>query len=143
MPSLYLTPPSRDTREELGGLPGFAGYQALPMELFEIIKQLSSGAPFWRSTSALYLARRAVPSTQSTQSLALKDVRQWTRGNENLLVSNNDRSAVRITVDSDGIRQIERLHGLPTYMPESSGQLGFIIAETPMISKTSVYMKVM
>lgn len=145
MPSLHLLPSTDRSlcmRDELGGIPDLAKFRALPMEILDIIKQFSLQTSFWRCLSALCFARRAIPSTRSTQTLPLKDVGSWRRGNQDLLVSNDDRSVMKITIDSDGIRQVERLHELPAYAPETSRHHYFIVAEVSMLQNTLVYLKV-
>lgn len=144
MPHLHLIPYDRlwDMRNEIASIPGLAGLRTLPLEILDIIKKLSPQAFLWRFISALGFARRATSSTQLAQTLALQDIERWNRGGPDLAISDGRQTAIRITIDSDGIQEIERLHKVPAYLPDISRHNAFIVEDAGKIRNTTGYLKV-
>lgn len=114
----------------------------LPVELLDIVKRLSPHAWLWRFLSVLDLSCRAPSTVQPLRTFALDDIEAWKRGDDTPTISGDKRSAVRITIDSDGIRNIERLCERPAFSQTSSSDRAYIVEEVATISGVKAHTKV-
>ncbi|KAK8001404.1 hypothetical protein PG991_013626 [Apiospora marii] len=110
---------------------GFPCFKRLPSELVRIVYTHSSLATFWRYIAIVSLARKLGAAPTRSGSLPLRDVSAWSRGWERpaLLPSPPPErlSSIRLTVDWHGVKQIERLSGMPPCRRWVSENARFII----------------
>ncbi|KAK8035332.1 hypothetical protein PG993_010327 [Apiospora rasikravindrae] len=110
---------------------GIPGMRLLPPELVRIVYDHSSLATFWRYVAIVSLARELRKTPMDPVSLPLREVSAWTRGRgpPSLLQSPSEQSpfSIRLTFDGHGIRQIERLSGIPPFRRWKSENMRFVI----------------
>lgn len=142
-PDLFLD--ARDVVPDMllaSGL-GIGGIGGLPTEVVRMIRDHSSSSLFWRYSAVLDLTRalRAAPS--DALSVPLARVRMWERGRHPEIEEAPGRpQAVRLTIDSYGIRRIEALAGSPSYQQRRTDQLAFVILEADKIQGVTAHFKV-
>ncbi|KAK4041089.1 hypothetical protein C8A01DRAFT_34823 [Parachaetomium inaequale] len=112
---------------------GLPRLTTLPLELVEIIQPLSKPHFFWRYVAAIDLAARlsAGPS-RPLQSVPLATVISWERGCAPVCGEergDDSRPIIRLTVDCEGLRKIERLPGRPSYDPRRFDDVAFVVEE--------------
>ena len=113
---------------EKHGLPELAG---MPPEIQRMVRDYSASALFWRLTAALDLAARFESGpTVDLVSLPLRDVVSWERGSdparsEDLL---HHLPIIRLTIDSRGLRKLERLQDKPRFSHRRFDNMVFIVA---------------
>ncbi|KUI63587.1 hypothetical protein VM1G_10402 [Cytospora mali] len=143
-PRLYLKPQRRVNYGELRRIAyntDLAGLQSMPLELLDMIRQFSPHTYLWRLITVLDLSRRATTSAQPLSTLALQSIESWKRGEQPAIVLNKSRTAVRIIIDSDGIRKIECLSAQPGFVQESSSHQAYIVEEAARLSGVKVHIK--
>lgn len=121
---------------------GLARLRSLPSELLYAIRQLSPHAFLWRTISTLALANQASLLIEPTQTFALADIRQWCRGSKGLAFAYDQQSLIKITVDSSGIREIERLHEWPPCCLQTSEFESYVVEEAARLRGVKVQLKV-
>lgn len=96
------------------GLPEF---RLLPPEIIQRIRNYSVDSLLWRHSSALDLAIQLSPTlSEDLVSIPLCQVSTWERGGQPVLAAASTQPPIiRLTVDSHGIRKIERLQVNPSY----------------------------
>ncbi|KAK7967793.1 uncharacterized protein PG986_002070 [Apiospora aurea] len=109
---------------------GIQGMRRLPPELVRVVYDYSSLATFWRYVAIVSLARELGKAPMDSVSLPLRDVLAWTRGRgpPSLVQSSSPErppSSIRLTFDGHGIRQIERLPGIPPFRRWNSENMSF------------------
>ena len=111
---------------------GLAGLGRMPPEIIQLIQDDSASALFWRLIAPLDLASRfkALPVDYFV-SLPLHELAGWERGS--LPLESKDLGhlpIVRLTIDSRGIRKVERLPaGEPKFSSERFDNTAFIIRD--------------
>lgn len=77
-------------------------------------------------------------------TVPLQNILVWECGGklERTTTSRPVPSTLRLTVDSVGIRKVERLPGLPSYTRESTSRFAFIVQEEASISDVVAQLKV-
>lgn len=145
-PRLLLVPRDRGGQSSLQRVAyssDLAGLQRIPPELLDMIRQLSPDAYFWRCMSVLELSRRATTPTQPVQTVALLCIGRWKRGEQPAIVLEEKRLAFRITVDSHGIQEIERLSERPAFVQESCRYQAYIVEDAAELSGLEAHFKVL
>ncbi|KAI1502077.1 hypothetical protein F5X99DRAFT_380534 [Biscogniauxia marginata] len=100
-----------------------------PPELLWIVQGYSQHASLWRATSALRLATFvSVTDSEPLITMPLDDVSSWKRGEKPECVSSR-LGVIRLTIDCDGIKRVERLSCCPAYAGESNNRFAFIVEE--------------
>lgn len=109
---------------------GFQCFKLLPPELIRLVYAYSSLATFWRYVAIVGWARELRAAPTASCSLPLRDVETWRRGQGRpaLLPSPPEwPSSIRLTIDGHGVKQIERLPGIPPFRRWVSENTRFII----------------
>ena len=111
---------------------GLSQLLGMPPEIRQIIRSHSEPALFWRLTAALDLAAQlhATPTSDLT-SVPLRDVSGWERGClPSLSKDSHPLQIIRITIDSRGIKKLERLPaGEPRYSNRRFDTMAFVIMD--------------
>lgn len=108
-----------------------------------MVHEHSSTSLFWRYSAALDLARvlHAVPP--NNLSVPLLKVKAWERGARPEVEEIPDRPHdVRLTIDSYGIRRIERLARGSWYQRRRTDHLAFVILEADKVQDITTHFKV-
>jgi hypothetical protein len=104
----------------------------LPAELIQMIHKYSESAEFWRCISALSLARELSRLQKDVALEAtptpLYNILAWTRGDSIVVRSEELPPYIRLTLDSRGIRRIERFQERSSYEPAHSNKEAFVVA---------------
>ncbi|SPO07084.1 uncharacterized protein DNG_09778 [Cephalotrichum gorgonifer] len=114
---------------------GLPELSRMPPEIIHMVRGYSESALFWRLVAALDLAvqfKTGPPG--SLHSVALFQVAGWKRGCGSPPTSSDDldgHRVIRLTIDSRGIKEIERLPASePHYSSQSGGTFSAIHAHT-------------
>ena len=123
----------KDLLITISGFCGLPHLYTLPLELLEMIRQLSKHSLLWTCISAFRLVNYiSAIKPETLWTFPLSHILLWERQGEVKLII-GDRSSLptlRLTVDSAGISKIERLPGPPTYAGECiSNNFSFIIVQ--------------
>ncbi|KAH8900409.1 hypothetical protein GQ53DRAFT_128073 [Thozetella sp. PMI_491] len=114
---------------------GIPSLKSLPPELIQMVRDYSESGTFWRYISVVNLGRELLATIASrapspVSSIPLCDIKAWTRGGEPELLQSPERPPVmRLTFDSRGIRQVERLPSRPSYRHWRSENMAFAVHE--------------
>ncbi|MBE3041144.1 hypothetical protein IMZ48_00865 [Candidatus Bathyarchaeota archaeon] len=139
----HVTAESVATVAKEYGLPQLPG---LPVEIRQIIRSHSESALFWRLTAALDLAAQfhATPTSDHT-SVPLRDVTGWERGClPSLSKDSHHLRIIRITIDSCGIKKLERLPaGEPRYSNRRFDTKVFVIMDEGHFDGVTALFKVL
>lgn len=118
----------------------------LPAELIHQIHKYSESAAFWCCVSALGLARELAQVqsdvTLPTASTPLCDVLAWTKGDSAALLSKKCPPYLRLTLDRQGIRKIERFQERPLSSPAGSDKEAFVFEHEDKFKDVVVIPKV-
>lgn len=106
----------------------------MPPEIRQMIQDYSQPSLFWRLVAALDLAAHfdAVPSSKSFSSVPVRQIAGWARGGAPIVQSQalDHLPIVSLTIDSRGIRKLERLPaGEPQYSSKRFDSIVFIIED--------------
>ena len=113
---------------EKHGLPELS---RMPPEIQRMVRDYSTPALFWRLTAALDLAARFENGPASDMvSLSLRDVAGWERGSDPARSEDLLRllPITRLTIDSWGLRKLERLQYKPRFSNRRFDNMVFIVA---------------
>lgn len=129
---------------------GIPRMRVLPPEILGMVYYNSATSLFWRYSRALDLARRL--STTSTDSTACLDellsvplctVSAWKRsGSPAFSKIARQLPIFRLTIDSHGIREIERLPERPRVQRTRTDSLAFVILEQCYLQGVTAHFKV-
>ncbi|KAJ3525967.1 hypothetical protein NM208_g11412 [Fusarium decemcellulare] len=118
----------------------------LPPEITIAIQGYSQDAPFWCLTRALALSFEysAVLSDTKLITVPLTNVHSWKRGDASPRLGNKEEelpSVLRMTLDSRGVSQIERLseHPLPLSSRNTSGTKQYIVADESRFARIKMH----
>jgi hypothetical protein len=130
---------------------GLRGRAALPDIVAASILErldLDRDSYFWSYIAALDLAKRHSSATsQPLRVFRLSRVLSWERGTfPQLVASNQSRedlpSVIRLSIDHDGLKKIERLTGRPTFCRERFDNLAFVVVEESRFGVAIAQLKV-
>lgn len=110
----------------------FQAMQCLPEEIIMQIYELSEESPFWSLVKAIDLSLHLTVSVPvSPSQVSLDTIRQWRRGQRPQLVASDSivtsLPIVRLTLDSRGVYQVERLPKWPQEGRKAEDRLAFIV----------------
>lgn len=103
----------------------------LPLEILEMVRDLSCDATFWRYISVLGLAEQ-VSATQAEDLVEapINQISFWERGTRHLQMAHKASPQIlRLSIDSRGIRRVERLREYTDPAGMASGCFAFIIED--------------
>lgn len=117
----------------------------MPPEIRQMVRDYSQSSLFWRLTAALDLAAKfnaAPPSSFS--SIPVRHVAEWQRGHAPTQCQDlTHLPIVRLTIDSRGIRKLERLPaGEPRYSSRRFDSMVFIIEDEGRFDGVATLFKV-
>lgn len=122
---------------------GIGRIRDLPPEILRMIHGYSSTSLFWRYSAALDLARVLNAAPPNNLSVPLLKVKAWERGARPEVEEIPDRlHDVRLTIDSYGIRRIERLARGSWYQRRRTDHLAFAILEADKVQAITIHFKV-
>ncbi|KAK0748184.1 hypothetical protein B0T21DRAFT_406722 [Apiosordaria backusii] len=109
---------------------GLPQLSQLSAELTKMIQDFSAGSLIWRLTRVMMLAMEG-PLSGKEQSCLLSKVSAWERGGEPVIAADDNEPAlpqiIRLTMDSRGLREIERLQEKPVYRYGRSESKAFAV----------------
>lgn len=129
----------------------------LPPEILNWIRIYSPTSLFWRYSSVLELARglsKAAASESACKdilSIPLPLIWTWKRGELPVSIAPSEVSApaispkapiIRLTIDSYGLREVERLQEKPPYRTWRSDHLAYVIVEEHSLKHAVMHFKV-
>lgn len=117
----------------------------LPQELLEIIRSHSQHSLLWRCIPVLRLAAHISATTpEPLLPLPLRDLHYWERNGmlQRVTASHSPLPTLRLTVDSGGIRKVERLLDRPQYAGECTSRSAFIVVHEDSASGVVAQLKV-
>ncbi|KAJ3529490.1 hypothetical protein NM208_g9731 [Fusarium decemcellulare] len=103
---------------------------SLPPEILGIIHRYSATSILWRFNAASKLTRRfPIALSDSLLSIRLCKVAAWKRGQPVTIEEAHQLPVIRLTIDSWGIREVERLPGYPQFKTWRTDSLVFVILD--------------
>ena len=120
--------------------------RSLPLEILQMIhKKYSTTSLVWRLNAASNLSRQ-LPTTLSADllSIPLHAVVAWKRGGQPITeqIVNQIAPVIRLTIDSWGIQEVERLPGNPECRGRRTDGLVFIILDQKSLKGITACFKV-
>jgi hypothetical protein len=127
---------------------GLTQLRTLPVELLITIEEFSRPHLFWRCVASVDLATQLSAGTSlPLQSFRLSSVVSWDRGNAPVIAAKggDDFTApiIRLTIDSGGLRKLERLPERPPYEQRRFDESVFIVESQSHFGSTVAHFKVM
>lgn len=108
---------------------GMSRMTTLPPEVFQMVYRYSATSLFWRYSAASELTRQ-LSSFSKLLSIPLDIITTWNRGSQPVVTKGAQKwPVIRLTVDSWGIRTIERLSDHPRFKNWRTDNLVFIILD--------------
>ncbi|KAI1506026.1 hypothetical protein F5X99DRAFT_404574 [Biscogniauxia marginata] len=102
----------------------------LSPEIIKTIQGFSATSLLWRFSSALELARfSSVAAPSELISIPLCQLPVWERGGVPIRATSRQAPFMRLTIDSRGIKTVERLPEMPRFELWRSDRLAFVIIE--------------
>lgn len=116
----------------------------LPIELALLICENLRHAAFWRYVLAKEFTRKLIAEASSSvaQMTVLSRVDSWERGSAVKLATAESGPYFRFTIDSFGLREIERLSGMPAKSPLRSETHAYVVDSVEQIGQISASFKV-
>lgn len=137
--SSYSIPVERlgKAAEQAGETIGLPHLSKLPVELLHTVCDYSNESLLWRYISAINLAADAsTVKDELVSSIQLTAIRSWERHGELRLDDPATLPLImRITMDTDGIRRVERLETVPEYDGECHKHYAYIVVHEGFIRK--------
>ncbi|KAH0593015.1 hypothetical protein MHUMG1_09262 [Metarhizium humberi] len=121
---------------------GISRLRLLPREVLHIVYVYSATSLFWRYNSASELARQLPILSSERRSVPLCAVVSWDRGGQ-LTTSNaiNHLPVLRLTIDSWGIKKVERLPEYPAFQGWRTENLLFAVLQDRDIEGVTAHIK--
>ncbi|KAL6787067.1 hypothetical protein J3E68DRAFT_445606 [Trichoderma sp. SZMC 28012] len=149
MERLYLSNNVVDEEalEKTARIGGISRLYSLPREIVHIIKQYSENSVFWRCMMAIQLAAWiSRTSPQPVRAMPLKNVLSWERNGELRRVEPLSPSlpVIKLTIDCEGIRKMERLPARPQYSKlwsRPADHLAYIVEDEASLEGVKVQLK--
>lgn len=133
-------PDSSATFREVVSKIGIPRLRDMPQEILEMIQHLTPNAQIWRFTRTIDAACSVVLTPRKKLKLGTIDLLE--RGKRPSIGLSSGETFVRIILDLDGIRLIERLDGRPKQCYNVSGDTAYIVEPEQALSEISVVLKV-
>ncbi len=146
-PLLHLAPHERVDQAVLRRIAGISGCQllrSLPLELVELVRQAAPHTLFWRAISTITMAGRLMTPSQPSRVLPLRDIEVWERGGQVMRVSQlGEPGPMRLEIDSDGIRKIDRFAATSEHYPGPfTNNRAYILEKDDDLTDIDAYLKV-
>lgn len=133
-------PDNSATLHEVVSKIGIPRLRDMPQEILEMVQHLTPNAQIWRFIRTIDAARPVIPTPREKLKLCTIDLLE--RGKRPSIGLSPGGTFVRIILDSDGIRLIERLDGRPKQCYNVSGDTAYIVEPEQALSEISVVLKV-
>ncbi|KAL6815122.1 hypothetical protein J3E69DRAFT_358948 [Trichoderma sp. SZMC 28015] len=133
--------------EKTARIGGISQLCSLPIEIIHMIKQYSEESVFWRCMMAIRLAAWiSRTSPQPVRAMPLRSVLSWERNGELRRVEPSSPSlpVIKLTIDCEGIRRMERLPTRPQYSGRWSrpaNHLAYIVEDEASLEGVKVQLK--
>ncbi len=117
---------------------------SLPSEIVQMVRGYSASSLLWRWSSALDLASRlsVVALEEKLVSIPLCNVLAWERGQPPPPATRPVQPIIRLTIDSYGIKKIERLSENPRYNGQRCDDVAFVLLEEFRLKDVVIHFKV-
>jgi hypothetical protein len=101
----------------------------LPTEILNMIRDYSDTSMIWRIRTVSGLVERfSVATTRQFLSFPLQTVSAWQRGGQPVIADTTDMLPImRLTIDSRGLREIERLKESPKFKTRRTEDCVFVV----------------
>ncbi|KAI5467578.1 hypothetical protein BGZ63DRAFT_449696 [Mariannaea sp. PMI_226] len=117
--------------------------RSMPNEISQMIWNQTPTISLWRYSSVLQLAAALSETNQIGQILAyLGDVFSWQRGSAPVIERCSAKPIVRLTIDAQGLRKIERLSEMPKVGKFRSENMVYIVRPIPDLAGVLVTFRV-
>ncbi|KAL7913608.1 hypothetical protein GGI35DRAFT_490171 [Trichoderma velutinum] len=127
--NVYI-PTSPKSLEISGQLFGITFLHRLPQELVLTIWRESKDSLFWRCMSIIRMVTEFETNSSELQIKPLDQVFSWRRnGKLECAPASAMYPVTRLTIDQEGIKEVERLRCRPQYTGEANGHSTFIVEE--------------
>ena len=123
---------------------GMSRMQLLPPEILQIIYRDSATSLSWRYCAASKLSEQ-LPAVSSEQlfSIPLCTVSAWERGSRPVILEAiHHLPVIRLTIDSRGIKRVERLSGHPQFNRWRTDSQVFVTLDQRDLDGVSAHFKV-
>lgn len=143
-PYYHLRDRVTKTGESLFDALNMSSTRRLPAEILDMIRDYSASSIIWRfQTVSGIVERFPIASTDHLLSLPLQKVSAWKRGSQVTTAERADMLPVmRLTIDSWGIREIERLVESPKFGRRRTDGLVFVVLSHQSLEGINAYFKV-
>ncbi|KAL6414356.1 hypothetical protein AUP68_00874 [Ilyonectria robusta] len=117
--------------------------RSLPPEILQIIYEYSATSIIWRfNTASEVIQRLTIPSSDHLLSIPLHKVSAWKRsGQPRTTETAHNLPVVRLTIDSQGIREVERLPGNPPFRRWRTDDLVFVTLNHELLDGAVAHFK--
>lgn len=125
---------------------GMPGLGLLPSEIIQAIRNCSADSLYWRYITALDLGRYlSAFAPEGLISVPLNAILTWDRGaGMDLAVASPQRPFMQLTIDSHGIKRIERLLIKPPYSGwRRCENKTFVILSESRLERITIHFKVL
>lgn len=141
--SLHLDPHTDVPRgiflaAEIYNIPQLA---SIPAEIANSIRDYSRLDIIWRFASVLDRIERLSNADPQLDSLPLREVSMWERGGRPTVLADPCGGVIRLTIDSQGLKKIERLRIRPKHQPCPSDALAYVVESEKRFRKITVGFK--
>lgn len=118
--------------------------RSLPPEILQIIYEYSATSIIWRfNTASEVIQRLTIPSSDHLLSIPLHKVSAWKRsGQPRTTETAHNLPVVRLTIDSQGIREVERLPGNPPFRRWRTDDFVFVTLNHEFLDGAVAHFKV-
>lgn len=123
---------------------GISRMRLLPLEVLQTVYEHSATSLFWRYTAASGLTQR-LPAALSDQllSIPLCTVSAWNRGGQPVTAETaHQLPVIRLTIDSWGIKKVERLPENPRFKTWRTDTFVFVILDQSHLEGVTAHFKV-
>ncbi len=116
----------------------------LPNELLLLVCENLRHGVFWRHILAKEFIRKLVAeaNNSTTTMTTLSQIESWTRGSAPTRANTGAGSYFRLTIDSYGLREIERLAEFPAKSPMRSEMYAYVVDSVERLGQISASFKV-
>jgi hypothetical protein len=143
-PCFHLRDTVTKTGESVFEALNISSMRTLPAEILSMIRDYSAASMIWRfQTVSGLIERFPIATTDHLLSLPLQTVSAWKRGGQVMTAESADMLPVmRLTIDSWGIREIERLVESPEFRRRRTDGLAFVVLSHQSLEGINAYFKV-
>ena len=116
---------------------------SLPLELAEMIHTFSQSSTIWRYAAVLELVDTlSAADVHELVSIPLRKISAWSRSTSPTILSNVSKPLIRLTMDSWGLKSIERLYEAPELSGKQADALAYIVEPESSFTNVTVDFKV-